>query len=162
MLRPLDHGSRKAGKLGDLDAVGAVGRARHHFVQEYHVAVPFLDPYGGVEQPFEPGGKRGEFVKMGREQGAGAIDLVQVLDRRPGDREPVEGCGPASDLVEDDKGALAGLIEDGGGLHHFHHKGRAAAGEIVSGPDSREQAVDDADARLLRRHEAPHLGEHGD
>ena len=131
-------------------------------MEEHDVAVPFLHPYGGVEQPFEFSGERGEFVKMGREQGARAIDLMQVLDRRPGNRQPVEGCGPAPDLVEDDKGALAGLIEDRGGLHHLHHEGRAPAGKIVGGPDPREQAVDDADARLLRRHEAPHLGEHRD
>ena len=44
---------------------------------------------------------------MGGEQGAAAIDVVQMLDRRPGDRQAVECRGAAADLVEDDEGALA-------------------------------------------------------
>ena len=88
--------------------------------------------------------------------------LVQMLDRRPGDRQAVEGRGAAPDLVEDDQRAFAGLIEDRGGLHHLDHEGRASAGEIVGRADAREQAVDDADLGPLRRHEAAHLREHDD
>ena len=54
-LGALDHARRQAGELGHLDAVGAVGRARHHLVQEHHLALPFLDPHGGVVQPRQLG-----------------------------------------------------------------------------------------------------------
>ena len=90
------------------------------------------------------------------------LALVQMLDRGPGDREPVEGGGAAADLVEDDKRALAGLVEDHGGLDHLDHEGGAAAREIVGGADAREQPVDDADAGAGRRHEGADLRQQRD
>ena len=108
------------------------------------------------------GAERGQLVIMRGEQRAAAVDLVQMLERRPGDREPVEGRGAAADLVEDDEGARARLVEDRGGLDHLDHEGRAPAREIVGGADAAEQPVDHADMRRCRRHEAAHLRQHGD
>src|SRR5215204_1298042 len=99
---------------------------------------------------------------MRREQGTAAVFLVQVLDRRPGDREPVEGRGAAADLVEDDERARARLVEDRRRLDHLDHEGRAPAGEVVRRADAREQPVDDADMRLAGGHEGADLGEHDD
>src|SRR5438034_572573 len=161
-LGPLDDGGRQPGELGDLDAVGTVRRAGHHFVQEHDLVLPFLDPHRRVEQARQLRGKPGQLVKMRDEQRAAAVLFVQMLDRRPGDRQPVEGRGAATDLVENDQRARPRLIEDRGGLDHFHHEGGAAAGEIVGGADPGEQPVDDADARAARRHEASHLRQHGD
>jgi hypothetical protein len=144
------------------DAVGAVGGARHHLVEEHHIAVPFLDPHGRVEQPRQLGGERGQFVEMGGEQGAAAVGVVQVLDRRPGDREPVEGRGAAADLVENHQRARGRLVEDRGGLDHFHHEGGAPAGEVVGRTHAGEQPVHHADAGGFGRHETPHLGQHRD
>ena len=95
---------RQAGELGDMDAVGAVGGAGRDLVQKDDVALPFLDPHRVAGERRQLGGERRQFVVMGREEGAAAIDLVQVLERRPGDRQPVIGRGAAADLVEDDKG----------------------------------------------------------
>ena len=145
-----------------MDAVGAVGGARRHLVQEHHVALPFLDAHGGVEQPRQLGRQRGELVVMRGKQRAAAVLLVQMLDRRPGDRQAVEGRGAAPDLVEDDERALARLVEDRRGLDHLDHEGRAAAREIVGRADAAEQPVDHADPRALGRHEAAHLRQHGD
>ncbi len=47
--------------------------------------------------------QRGQLVEMGGEQRAATIDVVQMLDRRPGDRQPVEGGGAAPDLIQDDQ-----------------------------------------------------------
>ena len=105
--------------------------------------MPFLDAHGDVDQAVELLRQRGQFVKVRREQRAAAIGLVQVLDRRPGDRQAVEGRGAAADLVEDDERALARLVEDRRGLDHLDHEGRAPAREIVGGADAREQPVDD-------------------
>ena len=90
-------------------------------------------------------GERGHFVEMRGEQRAAAIALVQMLDRRPGYGEPVEGRGAAADFVQNDQRALAGLIEDRRGLDHLDHESRVAARQIVGGADAREQPVDDAD-----------------
>ena len=49
-------------------------------------------------------GERGQLVIVGGEEGAAAVDLVEMLDRRPGDGEAVEGRRAAADLVEDDEG----------------------------------------------------------
>ena len=135
-LGALDHRRRQAGELGNRDPVGAVGGARYHLVQEHHVALPFLDPHGHVGEAIELAGKRRELVEVSCEQGAAAIGLMQVLDRRPGDRQPVESRGAAPDLVEDHERAPAGLIEDRCGLDHLDHEGRAPAREIVGGADA--------------------------
>ena len=44
-------------------------------------------------------------------------------------------------------------LQDGGRFGHFHHEGGTAAGEVVGGADAREDPVDRAEARALRRHE---------
>ena len=76
-------------------------------------------------------GERGQLVVVRREQRAAAVDLVQMLERRPGDRQAVEGRGAAADLVEDHKAARPGLVQDRRGLDHLDHEGRAAARQIV-------------------------------
>jgi len=92
-----------------------------------HLALPLLDPHrmaGGAADSFR--GQRGQLVIMRREQRPAAIDLVQVFERRPGDRQPVKGRGAAADLVEDDKTLRPCLVQDRRGLDHLDHKGRAA------------------------------------
>ncbi len=106
--------------------------------------------------------QRRQLVIVRGEEGARAVRLVQVLDRRPGDGEAVEGRGAAADLVEDDQRALGRLVQDGGGLDHLDHEGRSSPREIVGGADAAEQAVDDADMGALRRHIAADLRQHGD
>ena len=128
-----------------MDAVGAVGGALGHLVQEHHVALPLLDPHGPADQVVELGGERGQLVEVGGEQRAAAVDLVQVLDHRPGDREAIEGRGAAADLVQDHEALRRRLIEDRRGLDHLDHEGRAAARQIVRRPDAREQPIDHAD-----------------
>jgi hypothetical protein len=90
----------------------------------------------------EPLGEPRELMIMGREQAAAAVAVVDRLDNRPGDGEPVIGGRAAADLVEDHEAARAGLAQDGGGLDHLDHEGGAAAGEIVRGADPAEQAID--------------------
>ncbi len=101
-------------------------------------------------------------MKVRGEQGAAAVLLVQVLDRRPGDRQAVEGRGAAADLVEDDQAAFARLVEDRRGLDHLDHEGRAAAGQIVGRADAAEQPVDDADLGFGGRHERTDLRQQRD
>ena len=153
---------RQARELRHMNAIGAVGRARRHLVQEDDIALPLLDPHGVASQIRELRCQRRELVIMRREEGAAAVDVVEMLDRGPGDREPVEGRGAAADLIENDERALGRLVEDRRGLDHLDHEGRAPARQIVGGADPAEQTVDDADARRFGRDEGAHLRQHGD
>ena len=145
-----------------MDAVGAVGRAGRHLVQEHDVAAPLLDPQRVAGQARQLRGQRGQLVEVGGEQAAAAVDLVQMLDHRPGQRQAVIGGGAAADLVQDHEAARPGQVQDAGGLDHLDHEGRAAAREVVGGADAGEQPVDHADMGRSRRHEAAHLGQHRD
>jgi hypothetical protein len=98
---------------------------------------------------------------VGREQRPAAVGVVQGLGAGPGDGQAVIGGGAAADLVEDHQRARACLGEDGGGLDHLHHEGRAAAGQVVARADAAEQAVDDAEPQALGGHEAAGLGQDG-
>ena len=131
-------------------------------MEEHHLAPPLLDPHGVIGQIRQLRREGRQLVKVGGEQRPAAVDLMQMLDRRPGDRQPVEGRGAAPDLVEDHEGPRAGLVEDGRRLHHLDHEGRTPPGKVVGGAHAAEQAVDDADMGALRRHERTHLGEDGD
>ena len=98
---------------------------------------------------------------MGGKQRPTPVGLVQVLHRRPGDRQPVIGGRAATDFVEDDKRTRAGLIEDRGGFDHFDHEGRAASGKIVGRAHPAVQSVNDADAGAICRHIGADLRQNG-
>ena len=83
--------------------------------------------------------------------------LVNVLDHRPGDRDPVVGTRPASDLVEQHQAALRNIIQDAGRLEHLDHERRFALRNVVRSAHPREDLVHDPDTGLFRRHVASHL-----
>src|SRR5260370_42389594 len=70
-----------------MDAVGAVGSARPDLVQKDDIAVLLLDPHRVAGERRELGGERGQLMVMRRQKGAAAVDLVQMLERRPRGRE---------------------------------------------------------------------------
>ena len=84
-----------------MDAVGAVGGARRHLVQEHDLVLPFLDAHGVGRERRQPLLERAQLVEVRGEQRAAAVDVVQMLERRPGDREAIERRRAAADLVED-------------------------------------------------------------
>ena len=145
-----------------MNAIGPVGRAIDHLMKEDDLALPFAHLHRMAGQPLEIAAKVGEFMIMGGEQGPAPVHLVQMLEACPGDRQPVIGRGAAANLVEDDKGPVCRPVEDGGGLHHLDHKGRATAGQIIRGADPAEHAVDHADGAAFRRYEQAGLGHDGD
>ena len=137
-----------------MHAPGSSGGTRGHFVQENHGALPFLHPHGVRPESRQPVGQFGKFVEMCGENGTAADRRVQRFQDCPGDRQAIQRCGAAADFVDHDQRARAGLVQDRGGLGHFHHEGGAAARQIVGGADAREQAIDHADVRQLPREPA--------
>src|SRR5215210_8624945 len=105
------------------------------------------------------GSEGGKLVKMGGEQAATNVDLMKMLERCPGDGQPVEGRRAAADFIENDKRAGRGLVENACRLEHLDHEGRASAGQVVGRADPRKQLVDRAQMRLSGRNEGPHLRE---
>ncbi len=84
---------------------------------------------------------------VGCEEGAwsGGVGECEVFGDGPCEGEAVEGGGAASDLVEDDEGAVGGVVEDVGGLCHLDHEGGESLVERVVGADSGEDAVGDTE-----------------
>ena len=64
-----------------------------------------------------------QLMEMGREQCARAIDLMQMFNTSPGNRQAIKSRCAATDLIEDDKRTRACLIENGGSFHHLNHEG---------------------------------------
>ena len=132
-------------------------------MQEDDLVVPLAHGDVEVAHAAQPAGQLRELVEMGREEhlrSRGAI--VQLLDDRPRDGQPVERGGPAADLVEQHEAARREVVEDRRRFDHLHEERRLAAGEVVLGADAREDPVDQADRRRARRHERAHLGQHHD
>ena len=145
-----------------MDAVGTIGGTRRHLMQEHDFVLPFLDPHGVRRQCGQAFLECAQFVEVGGKQRPAFVDVVQMFQRRPGDREAVEGGGAAADLVENHQAVRCRLVEDGRGLDHLDHEGRSPARQIVGGADAAEQPVDDADGSGLGRHEGAGLCHHRD
>ena len=97
-------------------------------------------------------GERGQLEVVRREQRVAAALLDEVARDRPREREAVVGRGAAADLVHEHEALRRRVVQDVGGFGHLDHEGRAPAGEIVGRADAREDLVDRAEARALRRH----------
>ena len=146
-----------------MDAVGAVGRAGRHLVQEDHLALPLLDPHGVAGQAVELAGQVGQLVVVGGEEPAAAVDLVQVLDAGPGDRQARRRwpCrGPISSRITSERGVAWFRIAAASTISTM--KVERPRARVVGGADPAEQPVDRADHRARRRHEAADLRQHGD
>ena len=74
----------------------------------------------------------------------------------------VVGAGAAADLVEDDQAARRRVVQDVRRLHHLDHERALARGQVVLRADAGEDAVDQADARRLRRDEGADLRQQRD
>ena len=132
-------------------------------MQEHHLGLaegvgPFLHGDIAVLYSVEFIRQLGQLEIMSGEQDLRpALGLVQVLHHRPGYGDAVEGGGAAPYLVEEYKALRGGQPQYRGGLPHFHHKSRFAAGHAVLRAYARHYAVRDADLGGPRRDEGTHL-----
>src|ERR1700682_3641297 len=94
---------------------------------------------------------------MRGEERARTCVLLKMLDDGPGDREAVERSRTAADFVEKNEACGRGVIQNRGHFAHLYKKCRAAAREIVTGPDAREDAIRDGQLGLPRGNERAHL-----
>ena len=81
----------------------------------------------------------------------------QILDHRPGDAQAIERAGASSDLVEDDQRVCRRAAQDVRHLVHLHHERGLAARQVIRRAHAREDAVDNADLRAVRRDKAAHM-----
>ena len=114
----------EAGELGNVDAVGAVGAAGGDLSEKDHLALFFGDEDVEVECARESIAEFDKLMVVSGKSGAGAEAgvVVDVLDDGPRDGEAVIGAGSPARLVQDDEGAVGGLVEDGGGFDHLNHE----------------------------------------
>lgn len=88
-----EDGLGKACESGDLDAVGFVCCAGQDFVEEDDFLVPLTHRDVAIYHRCAGVGEVGELMVVGGEECAAFDLIVQMLSDRPGDGEPVEGCG---------------------------------------------------------------------
>ena len=165
-FRLANHRTRHAGECGDLQAEAARGRPRSDRVQEHQFLLAAAVVIGHLEMRVTAGrpvlGKLRELEVMGREQGIGLIVPGKPLGHRARQCEAVVGRGAAPDFVEQDERAIGGVMQDLRGLAHLHHERALAGRQIVARADTREDAIQRADARGLGRHEAADMREQHD
>ena len=110
-------------------------------MQKNNLSRRFLYAYAQIAHARQLLGQHGQFVVMRGKERARPGFGVQILDRGPGQRKPVEGCGAAPHLIQQDQRPPSRGVQDGGRLRHLHHEGRPPAGDIIAGPDARIDAV---------------------
>ena len=156
---PFDHCGRKPRQLRYFDSITLAGRARFDAVQKDNAAGRFFHAYAQVPHSRQLLGQHRQFMIVRGEQRPRTGLGMKVLDRRPGQREPVEGGRSAAHLVEQDERPIRRRIQNRRRFGHLHHEGRASARHVVAGPDARINPVHQAKAQALSRHKAAHLGQ---
>ncbi len=144
-----------------MHAVGAIRLARDDAAQKDHIFTAAAVVYSHIviDDMRQPLGQVGQLVIVGGEERLSAQPgmVVDILDHRPGDRQPVVSARAAPDLVEQQQAATGGVVENVGSLDHLHHEGGLAAMNLVAGAQPGEDAIHHADARPIRRHKAADL-----
>src|ERR1700682_4928412 len=164
LARPHHDLARKAGELGDMNAVAAVRAALHDLVQEDDALTFLAHFHPEVVEARQSLGQRGQLVVMGREerQRAQLRRVMKVLEDRLRDAHPVVSARAAADLVEDKQAAGRRVGEDVGGLDHLDHEGRQPSGQLIVRADAGEDPVTETDDGAGRWNEAPHLRQQHD
>ena len=103
--------------------------------------------------------QRGQLEIVSGEQGEGAHFTGQMPGTGPGQGQTVERARATADLVHQHQARRRRIVEDIGGLGHFHHEGGTPPGQVVGGTDTGEDPVHQADARLRSRYAAADVGE---
>ena len=87
-----------------------------------------------------------------------AFPVVEIFCHSPGNTQPVKGTGPSADLIQNDQAFFSSIIQDVGGLLHFHHEGTLAFGKVIQRPNACKDSIHDPDGGCFRRNERTHLG----
>ncbi len=150
-----DDVRRQPGEARHLDAVAAIGSPRQDLPQEHDVVVVLARRDVKVDHTRDRIGQVGELVIVRGEQRLGARARVrrQVFGDGPRDAETVERGRAAADFVEHDEASRRGEVQDRRRLLHLDHERRVPARDVVRGADAREDAIDERQLRLPRRHE---------
>src|SRR5207245_8541237 len=100
----------------------------------------FADLHSKIAQPRQLLGEGGQLVIVGSEESERAKlrCLVEILEDRLSDTDPVVGAGATTHLVEDQQAAWRGMGQDVCRLHHFNHEGRQPARQLIVGADPGE------------------------
>ena len=83
--------------------------------------------------------------------------VVQMLNHGVGDGQPVISAGAAPDFVQYQQRPMTGLVENGGGFHHFHHKSGLPGSQVVLQADAGKDTVHQADLGMVGGHETANL-----
>ena len=127
---------RQTRKLRNMHAIGTIRCALNHLMQKHNVAGVIGDFHGEIDETRQSLRQLRQFMKMRGENRPRPIGFMQMLNRRPGDRETIEGRRAATDFIENDERTRRRTIEDCRRLDHFDHEGRTPSREIVRSADA--------------------------
>src|SRR5437588_5874990 len=87
---------------------------------------------------------------------------MQVFDDGTRNGEAIIGTGASTNFIQDNQTMPGSMVDDGGGLFHFHHEGAFPRGDIILGTYARKNAIDQAQASAAGRHKTADLGQERD
>ena len=111
--------------------------------------VPFLDHDMKVGHGIDRVRQAGQLVVMrGEERGCTA--LCERLGDGPGERQAVERAGASSDLIENHETVRSRVVQNVGGLGHFHHEGRPSAVKFITRSDAGHDSIHQSEPGRIR------------
>ncbi len=94
-----------------------------------------------------------QFVIVRGEKRLRADLVMEMFYDRPRETEAIERARSTADFIQYDEAARRGVVENIGGLAHFHHEGALAARKIIARANAGENAVHEVNARFGSRDE---------
>src|SRR5437773_12107510 len=87
---------------------------------------------------------------------------MQVFDDGTRNGEAIIGTGASTNLIQDNQAVPGSMVDDGGGLFHFHHEGALPRGDIILSTYTGKNAIDKTQASTASRHKTTDLGKESD
>ena len=144
-LRTVNDVDGQAGQSGDLDSVTFVRCASYDFAQEDDLVVPLPHRHIVVLNACPVLRQHRKLVVMGGEKRARPNLIIKMFGNAPGDLQAIKSRCTTANFIKDYEAAITGIVHDEGSLIHLHHESRLAAGDVITGSNARENAIDDAD-----------------
>ena len=101
-----------------------------------------------------------ELVIVGSKEHLGTMArvFVQKFGNGPGNRYTVVSAGATANFIQQYQTTVGHIVQNAGGLVHFHHKSGFASGNVIGGTHPGENFIHNADFCLFCGHKATHLG----
>jgi hypothetical protein len=134
---------RETSETSHVHSITAISSSINDLVEKDHIGLLFLDGHLFTRESGQGLSQESEFVKVSGKECSALDVVVEVLEDSPSEGETIEGRSATTDLIHHNERTRSRVVEDIGGLDHFHHEGGSVILEVIRCSYSTKHPVDD-------------------